>query len=187
MAYATALAEQPGKMIPELFANKYDIDATYDLLGQRELTPDAIQAAHRHLVKDELRTPGRYLLIEDTTFPSFTHRKKPVPGLGPIGGSEEGQQGFLLHSVLAVRAPLAGRARRDRAPPSGDDPGPDRSTVSGPLPAPEAKSKQAVSRQRTERDRESDRWLESSRRIGPAPADPDDSLGARRRSRGGHL
>jgi hypothetical protein len=30
-----------------------------------------------------------------------------------------------------------------------------------------------VSRQRTERDRESDRWLESSRRIGPAPDDLD--------------
>jgi hypothetical protein len=35
---------------------------------------------------------------------------------------------------------------------------------------PEAPSKQVVSRQRTERDRESDRWLESTRRIGPAPA-----------------
>jgi hypothetical protein len=40
-------------------------------------------------------------------------------------------------------------------------------------PRPEAKSKQAISRQRAERDRESDRWLESSRRIGPAPAGPD--------------
>ncbi len=40
-------------------------------------------------------------------------------------------------------------------------------------PRPEAKSKQTVSRQRTERDRESDRWLDSSRRIGPAPAGPD--------------
>ena len=30
-----------------------------------------------------------------------------------------------------------------------------------------------MSRQRTDRDRESDRWLESSRRIGPAPDDPE--------------
>ena len=44
MAYAEALAEQPGKMIPELFTRKYDINATYDLLDEREVVPDAIQA-----------------------------------------------------------------------------------------------------------------------------------------------
>jgi hypothetical protein len=104
MAYAEALAEQPGKMIPELFTRKYDINATYDLLDEREVVPDAIQATHRRLVMDELRKRGRYLLIEDTTFPSFSHRKQPIPGLGPIGDSEPGQQGFLLHSILAVRA-----------------------------------------------------------------------------------
>jgi hypothetical protein len=172
MAYAKALAEQPGKMIPELFSRKYDIDATYQLLDQREVTPDAIQQTHRRLVKQESRKPGRYLLIEDTTFPSYSHRKQAVPGLGPIGGSEPGQQGFLLHSVLAVRVPLT--------------PQPDASGRRSPVtilglidqqylvrsPRPEAKSKQTVSRQRTGRDRESDRWLESSRRIGPAPANP---------------
>src|SRR3954468_746140 len=109
MAYAQALAELPGKVIPELFTRKYDIDATYELLDRREVTPDAVQAGHRRLVKDELRGPGRYLLIEDTTFPSFTHRKRAVPGLGPIGGSEPGQQGSLLPSILAVRAAASPR------------------------------------------------------------------------------
>ena len=173
ISYAQALAKQPGKVIPELFARKYDIDATYKLLDHREVTPDAIQAGHRRLVKEELRKPGRYLLIEDTTFPSFTHRKQAVPGLGPIGGSEQGQQGFLLHSVLAVRAPLPAQpdATGHRPP----------VTILGLVdqqylvrsPRPEAASKQTVSRQRTERDRESDRWLESGRRIGPAPADSE--------------
>jgi hypothetical protein len=172
MTYAHALAEQPGKMIPELFTRKYDIDATYEFLDRREVTPDAVQAGHRHLVKNELRQPGRYLLIEDTTFPSFTHRKQPVPGLGPIGGSEDGQQGFLLHSVLAVRAPLpAVPDATGHRPPV---------TLLGLVdqqylvraPRPTAPSKQTVSRQRTARDRESDRWLDSSRRIGPAPAGP---------------
>lgn len=152
---------------------KYDIDATYNLLDQRQVTPDSVQRGHRRLVKDELRKPGRYLLIEDTTFPSFTHRKQAVPGLGPIGGSEEGQQGFLLHSVLAVRAPLPAQPNATgRRPPV---------TILGLVDQqylvrssrPKAKSKQTVSRQRTERDRESDRWLDSSRRIGPAPANPD--------------
>jgi hypothetical protein len=173
VSYAQALAEQPGKAIPELFTRKYDINATYDLLDRREVTPDSVQQGHRNLVKDELRKPGRYLLIEDTTFPSFTHRKHAVKGLGPIGGSEEGQQGFLLHSVLAVRASLPAQPNATgRRPPV---------TILGLIdqqylvrtPRPEAKSKQAVSRQRTERDRESNRWLESSRRIGPAPANPN--------------
>ena len=172
MAYARALAEQPGKMIPELFTRKYDIDATYEFLDRREVTPDAVQVGHRRLVKDELRQPGRYLLIEDTTFPSFTHRRRAVPGLGPIGGSEPGQQGFLLHSVLAVRAPLpAAPDASGHRPPV---------TILGLVdqqylirsPRPAAPSKQEVSRQRAGRERESDRWLESSRRIGPAPADP---------------
>jgi hypothetical protein len=156
-------------MMPELFTRKYDIDATYELLDRREAIPDAIQAGHRRLVKDELCKPGRYLLIEDTTFPSFSHRKEPVPGLGPIGGSEDGQQGFLLHSVMAVRASLLARPdAHGRRPPV---------TILGLIDQqylvrsgrPEAPSKQAVSRQRTERDRESDRWLESTRRIGRAP------------------
>ncbi len=172
MAYAAALAEQPGKMIPELFTRKYDIDATYDVLDEREVVPDAIQAGHRRLVMGELRTPGRYLLLEDTTFPSFSHRKQPVPGLGPIGDSEPGQQGFLLHSILAVRASSSSVPDASgRRPPV---------TILGLAdqqylirsPRDPNTPKQAGSRQRQIRDRESDRWLESGKRIGPAPSDP---------------
>jgi hypothetical protein len=170
VSYAAALAQNPGKPLPELFTRKYDIEATYTLLRRNDVTPDRIQAAHRRLVQAELRTPGRFLLIEDTTFPSYTHRHQPVPGLGPIGGSEEGQQGFLLHSVLAVRAAATPAPdATGRRPPV---------TILGLAdqqylvrsPRPEGQSKQTVSRRRMERDRESDRWLESSRRIGPAPA-----------------
>jgi hypothetical protein len=159
--------------MPELFTNQYDIEATYQLVRRKDVTPDRIQAPHRRLVKTELRTPGRYLLLEDTTFPSYTHRRKPVQGLGPIGEAEEGQQGFLLHSVLAVRADLPAEPdATGRRPPV---------TILGLIdqqylvrtPRPAGQSKQAGSRQRTQRNRESDRWLESSRRIGPAPAHPN--------------
>ena len=172
MAFAAALAEQPGKMIPELFTRKYDIDATYDLLDEREVVPDAIQAAHRRLVMGELRTPGRYLLLEDTTFPSFSHRKQPIPGLGPIGDSEPGQQGFLLHSIVALRASSSSAPDASgRRPPV---------TILGladqqyliRTPRDPGTSKQAGSRQRQVRDRESDRWLDSTTRIGRAPSDP---------------
>jgi hypothetical protein len=170
MAFAEALAGQPGKLIPELFTRKYDINATYDLLDEREVVPDAIQARHRRLVMAELRTPGRYLLVEDTTFPSYTHRKQPIPGLGPIGDSESGQQGFLLHSILAMRAP------QSSAPDAGGRRPP--VTILGLAdqqylvrsPRDPEKPKQAGSRQRQIRDRESDRWLDSGERIGRAPS-----------------
>jgi hypothetical protein len=172
MAFAAALAEQPGKLIPELFSRKYDTDATYELLDQREVVPDAIQAGHRRLVMGELRRPGRYLLLEDTTFPSFSHRTQPIPGLGPIGDSEPGQQGFLLHSILAVRASEASVPDASgRRPPV---------TILGLAdqqylvrsPRDPKTPKQAGSRQRQIRDRESDRWLDSGKRIGRAPSDP---------------
>ena len=104
VSYAQALAEQPGKSIPELFLRKYDIDATYEFLDLPEATPDAIQAGHRRLVWAQMRTPGRYLLFEDTTYVSYSHRPQPIEGLGPIGTSDEGQ-GFLLHSILVARIP----------------------------------------------------------------------------------
>ncbi len=172
MALAKALAEQPGKMIPELFSRKYDIDATYDLLDEREVVPDAIQARHRRLVMAELRTPGRYLLLEDTTFPSYSHRKQPIPGLGPIGDSEPGQQGFLLHSILAVRAPLSSvpDASGHRPPVTILGLADQQYLIRSPRD-PET-PKQAGSRQRQIRDRESDRWLDSGTRIGRTPSDP---------------
>jgi hypothetical protein len=171
MAFAEAMAGQPGKLIPQLFSRKYDINATYVLLDEREVAPDAIQARHRRLVMAELRTPGRYLLVEDTTFPSYSHRKQPIPGLGPIGDSESGQQGFLLHSILAVRAPQSSVPDAGgRRPPV---------TILGLAdqqylvrsPRDPEKPKQAGSRQRQIRDRESDRWLNSGERIGRAPSD----------------
>src|SRR5262249_29395782 len=53
VGYARALAEKPGKALPELFTRKYDIEATYELLRRDDLTPDRIQAPHRRLVKAE--------------------------------------------------------------------------------------------------------------------------------------
>ena len=168
---AEAMATRPGAPIPQLFNMAYDVQAAYDLFDRPEATPDAIQAGHRRLVRARLRSPGYYLLIEDTSFLSFSHRGLQVPGLGPIGGSEDGQQGFLLHSVFALAAPWPDRtaAARDRPPVEVLGLIDQQYLVRKARPA--ARSKQAASRQRTERDRESQRWLDSGARIGPAPRD----------------
>lgn len=171
VAYAQALAIQPGKTIPELFSRKYDIDATYDLFDRREATPDAIQAGHRRLVRTELHTPGRYLLFEDTSYLSFSHRHLPVEGLGPIGRSAEKGQGFLLHSILAVRAPDLARpdASGHRPPFAVLGLADQQYLVREPRPEGEPSD---ASKQRLYRDRESRRWIDSGERLGPAPADP---------------
>ena len=171
VSYAQALATQPGKSIPELFTRKYDIDATYDVLDQREATPDAIQAGHRRLVQAELRTPGRYLLFEDTSYISFSHRPLPVEGLGPIGRSAENGQGFLLHSILAVRAPDLARPDASGHRPPFEVLGLADQQYLVREPRPEGEPSDA-SKQRLYRQRESQRWIDSGHRLGPAPADP---------------
>jgi hypothetical protein len=171
MAYAQALATQPGKTIPELFARKYEIDAIYDVFDRREATPDAIQAGHRRWVRAELRTPGRYLLFEDTTYVSFTHRHQPVEGLGPIGRSSEDGQGFLLHSLLAVRAPDLARPDASGHRPPFEVLGLADQQYLVREPRPEGEPS-AASKQRLYRQRESRRWIDSGHRLGPAPADP---------------
>ncbi len=88
VACAQALANQPGKAMSELLATKYEIEATYELLKRPEATLDAIQAMHLRWVHAEMRVPGRYLLFEDTTYISFSHRRV-IKGLGPIGNTRQ--------------------------------------------------------------------------------------------------
>jgi hypothetical protein len=169
MKIAAAMAEQPGRTIPELFTRKYDIEAAYTFFDRPEATPDAIQGGHRALVKAEVRQPGRSLFIEDTSYMSFTQRQQSVPGLGPIGVSDEGR-GFLLHSVLAVRAPTV--------------PQPDATGRRGPVQVLGLVDQQYLIRRsrpagepndasppRKRRDRDSQRWPAASARLGPAPRD----------------
>jgi hypothetical protein len=100
---AQAMALSPGKSINQLFLDRYDMKAAYNLFKREDATPDNLQAGHRQLTMNELhKSPGHYLLLEDTSEISFSGRE-PIEGLGPIGEGNEGQQGFLLHSVLAVR------------------------------------------------------------------------------------
>jgi len=169
---AAAWARQPGRSLSELCPDWSDRKATYHLFARPEVTPEAEQRPHRRAVREALRQPGWFLLLEDTSFLSFSHRRRPVPGLGPIGDSGAGQQGFLLHSALAVAwpNPATAAAEAPNRPPV---------TVLGladqqyltrqPRPADEP---DAASVRRKQRDRESQRWMQASHRIGPAPAGP---------------
>jgi hypothetical protein len=98
---AAAMATNPGKSIPQIFARAYDVKATYEFFKREETTTDNVQGGHRELVMEEMKKPGRYLLVEDTTEMSWPGNE-PIPGLGPIGSGADGLQGFHLHTTLAL-------------------------------------------------------------------------------------
>lgn len=100
---ACAMAEHPGWRIPQLFSRRSACKAAYEFFDREEASPDRLQAGHRDSTLRACREPGVVLLVEDTSTMSFTGRSA-IAGLGPVGDeTTETQQGFLLHSVLALR------------------------------------------------------------------------------------
>jgi hypothetical protein len=112
---AEAMAIYPGRTIPQLCDSPYAVKATYNLFKHQEATPENIQSGHRALVLEAMRQPGVYLLLEDTTELSWSG-KHAIAGLGPIGNSAAGLQGFFLHTVLSVRWPDAPQDNSKRRP-----------------------------------------------------------------------
>lgn len=90
-----AMASNPGKTIPQMFASTYDVKAAYNLFKHEEATPENLQTGHREKVLSAMRLPGIYLLVEDTTAMSWSGNE-PIEGLGPIGDGKAGLQGFVI-------------------------------------------------------------------------------------------
>jgi hypothetical protein len=99
---AARLAEAKGTSLARLFDNWYDVKATYNLLKQPIMTPDCIQNPHREIAFQNIENwPGDVLAIEDSSEFEWNH-KEPIAGLGPIGSGRDCDQGFILHSTLAI-------------------------------------------------------------------------------------
>lgn len=96
------LAQAKGTSLARLFDNWYDTKATYNLLRQSIMTPDSIQNPHRAIALQNIeKWSGDVLAIEDSSEFEWNH-KEPIEGLGPIGSGRNGDQGFILHSTLAI-------------------------------------------------------------------------------------
>ena len=113
---AAGWARQPGASIPRLGAGSaYASKAAYQLLGRALATPDTVQGPHRALVQQQLQAAGTYLLLADTTQLRWAPATARRAGLGPVGAGASGEQGVLLHSLVAAQwpahAPPAGRTR----------------------------------------------------------------------------
>lgn len=164
---ASALAENPGGSIPQLFDHPYDIKAAYNLFKHPEATPGSLQAGHRDLVRSRMHESGTTLLLEDTS--EFIWRNcEPIAGLGPVGYGSEHHQGFLLHSVLAVRwsAPVTEQSGERRPPLRIFGIADQLYYVRKPIPDGENGN---GSKNRMHRERESQLWLQSCERLGPVP------------------
>ena len=162
---AEARAIHPGRTIPQLCDSPYAVKATYNLFTHQEATPDTMQAGHRALVLDAMRQPGVSLLWEDTTELSWSG-KHSMAGLGPIGTSAAGLQGFCLHTVLSVRWPDAPQDTSKRRPVEVLGLGDQQYDVRTPCRRPRASSQE-----RLRRARESQVWPQARQHLGHAPQD----------------
>lgn len=161
-----AMAEQPGASIPELCESPYDVKATYALFRHPEATPDNLQWGHRRIVAGKLRESGVWLLAEDTSEISWAGRHA-ISGLGPVGSGHATAQGFLLHSVLAVRwagEAASGSPRR----PAVEVVGLADQLFHVRTPIPEGECGNG-SKNRMHRERESRLWTDVSEHLGNAP------------------
>src|SRR5262245_31514729 len=155
-----------------MFANPYDLKATYVFLRHPEVTPDNLQAGHRELVLMEMEKPGRYLLIEDTS-EIYCSENLEIEGLGPIGSSKERKIGFHLHSLLAVRWPKKQKAQTTQRP-IVEILGLADQQFYVRRPRPENNKPQSSLRRSLPADElESVLWERASQRLGMAPEDGD--------------
>jgi hypothetical protein len=97
---AASIRQNPCGTLPRAFAEPAALKGAYRLFAHATVTHDRVLQAHLDLTHATCREPGAYLMLEDTTDLSFSHRGK-VTGMGPL--TDATSQGFLAHTCLAVR------------------------------------------------------------------------------------
>ena len=106
---AEEVLRHPAGSLPEQTENMADLKAAYRLFDCTDVTFERIAGPHWEQTRRQ--SPGRYLLLDDTTEVEIGICRQ-VSGLGPTGNG--GGRGFLLHSSLMV----APRAKKSSAWPA---------------------------------------------------------------------
>jgi hypothetical protein len=97
---ADRLAAHPGGTLPEKAASAAQLQALYRLLSRKEVTHEAVFAAHREeTLRRAAAHDGRLLALCDTTELDYTSHAR-LERLGPIGDGRG--RGYLAHHVLLV-------------------------------------------------------------------------------------
>ncbi len=92
------LAARPGGTLPQAFEDWAELKAAYRFFADPRNTFEKLQSPHCNRVVAECKSPGEYLLIEDTTQLDFTGR-----ACEDLGYTTREGRGFFLHTTLAVR------------------------------------------------------------------------------------
>jgi hypothetical protein len=99
---ASKICKNPGQSFTSHNPRWYDTKAIYNLFNKNVMTPNIIQSNHRSLaIENILNWNGDVLLIEDSSEFEWNGHE-PIEGLGPIGSGRKGDQGFILHSTIAL-------------------------------------------------------------------------------------
>jgi hypothetical protein len=141
---ATDLARDPAASFPEASRTEAATEATYRLLRNPHVTPEAILQPHFARTADRARASKHVVVAHDTTEISFPTNRV---GLGRVN-EQNVANAFFLHTALAIegagqRAPLGVIGAR-------------RHVRKGPLP----RKKSKRSENKPEPQRESRRWWE---------------------------
>jgi len=95
------LSQQPTASVPQACGDWAATKAAYRFWDQKQVTPEAIRAAHRESTVERLAGQETVLAIQDTTSLSLSSHRA-MTGLGPIDSHKT--PGLLVHSVLAATA-----------------------------------------------------------------------------------
>ena len=142
--FATLLADlvaHPTASIPHACGTWAKTKAAYRFWSSPHVTPQAIRSAHVRTTLDRITPQATILAIQDTTSLDFTHHPAKRD-LGPLTPSSH--HGLFVHSVLAATVDGVPLGLLDQAVWARD---------------PATTGKKHQRRQRTTRDKESQRWL----------------------------
>lgn len=145
---ANRMLDQPEASLPQQNRDWSDLKAAYRLCNRQEVTFDSVAECHWKRIKQT--TPGRYLLISDTT--DLNHYSHPATqGLGMLGDGQG--RGVQLHNCLVVSG--ADRIVEGQA--------------GALLHYRRRRSKAETRAQRLRRSRESEVWGDLVDKVGPPP------------------
>src|SRR5690242_12052922 len=83
MSLVSNLAEQPEASVAQASGDWATTKATYRFWNQKQVTPEAIRAAHRKSTVERMQAETTVLAIQDTTTLNFPSHPA-TQGLGPI-------------------------------------------------------------------------------------------------------
>lgn len=148
---AERMMQQPSQTLPVQVGDLASLKAAYRLLDSEAVSFEALSESHWLQTRARAGDESVVLMIQDTTEIDYTHHPR-TEGLGPIGDGRG--RGYLLHSVLAVTPnprEVIGIAHQQPF-------------VRVPAPAGETSS-----RQRSQRQCESQVWANAVEAVGAPP------------------